>query len=585
MNTKRRAASLLLGVLLAACRSAPVPITTPVPTVTLASPTASPAPTPSTSAAALLGTWIRMDDMSQRWSFAAVPLLDGRVLVVGNGSCGEGGPYGQEGSERADLLDPATGRWTPAESLNAPRDGFVAVRLLDGSVLVTGGVDRNGVAFSSTKLFDPATGHWSNSGLLNQARWGAAGALLPDGRVLVAGGWFFSATSSRTLASAELYDPATGRWTTTGSLHRPREGAAPYALPDGRVLVIGGWDANGASEEHTAELYDPGTGKWTVIAQVPSPHVAPVVLDDGSLLFIGGTDDTAAERVRPLATVVRFDVASGLSTHLTPMPTPRTAGIAVRLADGRVLVAGGTDQVWSKVASPEHAKMLTTSALVYDAAGDAWSALPEIPYAAYGARAVLLADGSAVVLGGTLPQASVSTGGGNCVGESVASAARFIPTAAPKPTPVPVPPKPTGATFREDVECLDAECNEARTTQTVTWRTPRTKGVTIRVYGVTECLAAPAHAKPGASGPCLVTHTPLPASVRTLLAKAPASAGKVSWSWTQGEGCETSRFGSDPDGPPYVAVVLAAYNASGQSIFTIAEPGSWSEPLPGSMPC
>jgi hypothetical protein len=157
----------------------------------------------------------------------------------------------------------------------------------------------------------------------------------------------------------------------------------------------------------------------------------------------------------------------------------------------------------------------------------------------------------------------------------------------PSPTPAPVPPKPTGATFHEEVECLDAECLNAETTQTVTWRTPRTKGVTIRVYGVTECLAEPVHPKPGTSGPCLVTHTLLPASVRTLLAKAPASAGKVSWSWATEIGCDISPFSSDPDGPPYVAIVLAAYSASGQSIFTIAEPGQWSRPLPipGWMPC
>ena len=154
----------------------------------------------------------------------------------------------------------------------------------------------------------------------------------------------------------------------------------------------------------------------------------------------------------------------------------------------------------------------------------------------------------------------------------------------PKPTTAPVPPMPTGATFHEDVECLETDCNEARTTQTVTWRTPPTKGVTIRAYGVTECLARPAHPEPGASGPCLVTRTRLPASVRTLLATAPASAGKVSWSWTQETGCDVS-LGSDPDGPQIEAVVLAAYNASGQSIFTIAEPGQWRELLPGEVSC
>ena len=72
------------------------------------------------------------------------------------------------------------------------------------------------------------------------------------------------------------------------------------------------------------------------------------------------------------------------------------------------------------------------------------------------------------------------------------------PRPTPKPTPVPVPPKPTGVKFDQDTKCLDAGCNRARITQTVLWRAPRKKGVEIRVYGVTECLAMPAHPEPGA---------------------------------------------------------------------------------------
>ena len=154
----------------------------------------------------------------------------------------------------------------------------------------------------------------------------------------------------------------------------------------------------------------------------------------------------------------------------------------------------------------------------------------------------------------------------------------------PKPTPVPAPVKPTGAKFAERVHVSDDE-QVAEITQTVTWRAPRSKGVEIRVYGVTECIAEPAHPRPGAHGPCLVEHTAVPASVRRLLAKAPASDGVVSWTWTEETGCDPSAFASAPDGPPYHAVVLAAYSASDHSIFAIAEPGVWWQPAPGDMPC
>ena len=158
------------------------------------------------------------------------------------------------------------------------------------------------------------------------------------------------------------------------------------------------------------------------------------------------------------------------------------------------------------------------------------------------------------------------------------------PQPTPEPTPVPVPPKPTGVTFYEEMDPIgDGQVVEL--TQTVTWGAPRSEGVEIRVYGVTECIAEPADAAPGDTGPCLVVHTPLPASVRRLLATAPASAGAVSWTWSEEEGCDPSPFRSAPDGPGYHAVVLAAYSAAGNSIFAIAEPGGWWRAAPGDIVC
>jgi hypothetical protein len=163
---------------------------------------------------------------------------------------------------------------------------------------------------------------------------------------------------------------------------------------------------------------------------------------------------------------------------------------------------------------------------------------------------------------------------------------RPTPKPTAKPTPVPVPPRPTGARFHEDYKCLGLDCPRTRITQTALWRAPRTKGVEIQVFGVTECLSMPAHRKPGAEGPCLVEHTALPASARRLLATAPATAGWVSWSWKQGDGCGgPSSFNSRPGGPAYYAIVIAAYNVSGHSIFAIADPGHWYEPEAGDDYC
>jgi hypothetical protein len=157
------------------------------------------------------------------------------------------------------------------------------------------------------------------------------------------------------------------------------------------------------------------------------------------------------------------------------------------------------------------------------------------------------------------------------------------PIRSPDPTSAAAPPKPSGVTFAEKRKG-DQDPSTTEITQTVSWEGPRGEGVEIRVYGVTECIARPANPAPDTSGPCLVEHTPLPAAVRTLLATAPAADGVASWTWTGTFDCEIG-LAYDPDGPAYVAVVLAAYGASDHSIFAIAEPGRWWEPGTNDIVC
>ena len=159
-------------------------------------------------------------------------------------------------------------------------------------------------------------------------------------------------------------------------------------------------------------------------------------------------------------------------------------------------------------------------------------------------------------------------------------------SAEPQPDTDPEPPdaharpaatEADGVKFDTQVR-TNADESMAEITQTVTWRAPLTKDLVIRVYGVTECLAQPPNPSPATSGPCLVEHTQLPASVRRLLATAPASEGSASWTWSEETGCNPG-LPNAPDGPAYYAVVLAAYSAADHSIFAIAEPGGGTSPV------
>src|SRR5213076_2153914 len=137
--------------------------------------------------------------------------------------------------------DPASGTWSATGSLASARagqpSGHTATLLPNGKVLVAGGGDINGIR-ASAELYDPASGTWSATGSLATARSGHTATLLPNGKVLVAGGYvsvgdpygeFFTITF---FASAELFDPASGTWRATGSLATARDYHTATLLPN-----------------------------------------------------------------------------------------------------------------------------------------------------------------------------------------------------------------------------------------------------------------------------------------------------------------------------------------------------------------
>ena len=107
-----------------------------------------------------------------------------------------------------------------------------------------------------------ATSSWSYTGNLITGRWDHTATVLQDGRVLVAGGYSECCPPTSFagfLKSAELYNPSTGTWSSTGNLNIDHRNHSATLLPNGKVLVVGG-GGNTPVAGLIAELYDPNTG-------------------------------------------------------------------------------------------------------------------------------------------------------------------------------------------------------------------------------------------------------------------------------------------------------------------------------------
>jgi len=323
----------------------------------------------------------------ERRGFGSVLLADGSVLVVGDHwDCRPGGA--EPGSEQAERYDPATDRWAVAAPLNKPRKGFAMVPTLAGGAMVIGGWNEEDRPFSSTKVFDPANGSWSAGPLLDSAIGDPAAAALDDGRIIV-GAPGSEETDSFTVVS--MYAPSGNIWADGPTIERL--GAREFIpLSDGRLIASG----TGFELENLLAVADlGGIEGW---AQFPAPDFASVEafvpLSEGGMLAFGWDESElgwfASDRVQ------RYDAATDRWRDVSPIPTTRTGFQVATLADGRVIVAGGAYS-HGDIGGEE----IYRTTEIYDPTTDAWTAGPDLIGARVGGVAITLADGSVLVLGGT----------------------------------------------------------------------------------------------------------------------------------------------------------------------------------------
>lgn len=287
----------------------------------------------------------------------------------------------------------AVGSWSTAADLLTGRAGHTATLLDDGRVLVTGGVDDQGRGLTSCEIYDPKTNTWSRAAGMSTSRVDHAAIRLGNGDVLVLGGTS-PGQYTVTLDSAEVYHPASDRWTSVLPMSIGRVGSAVTLLPNGLVLVAGGFDSARVPVDQvppsSVELFSPRSGSWYVVPRSPPSARAQTatLLPDGRVLVAGGLVAGAAQ-----ATVDIYDSTANSWQGQFGMSRGRWGQTATLLANGRVLYLGGLAD------TPLEPTLPLRSGEIYDPGSNRASLITEMAVPRFGHTATLLPDGMVLVVG------------------------------------------------------------------------------------------------------------------------------------------------------------------------------------------
>jgi hypothetical protein len=341
----------------------------------------------------------------------------GDVLITGGGA---GQLTNATGLATTELYDYRLMKRKPGPTMTSSRATHVAVPLLDGRVLLIGGANSSGAILNSCEIYNPATNSFSATNPMSTPRMLHAACRLADGRVMVAGG--VSALDPANLVltalnSVEIWNPATGTWSGANPIGGTRAAVALTLLSNGQVMVSGGIQVSylfgvpvGANSVNTVQRWNPATGTWTSGQNMPTAraghHWNQVTLNDGRVLMSGGInapDITSLINMTasPLDKAELYNPATN-TWLVANMPIARALHTASLLPNGRVAVCGGAQ---GTLGTPISIANVHT----FNPATNTWAAAPSLIDARAGHNAALTPDGTLVLFGGQGTSSTLTT--------------------------------------------------------------------------------------------------------------------------------------------------------------------------------
>ena len=259
-------------------------------------------------------TWERKADMPTPRSAVSTSVVNEKIFVIGGEKIKKIKQYRGWVNEvkklpTVEMYDPATDTWTQKTDMPTPRS-FLSTSVMDGKIYAIGGMSNSNEQWrlETVEVYDPATDTWTKARDINHARSCTAIGVV-NGEIYAMGGRGWSGIQGESdpyLSSIEVLNPKTNQWQEITEMPTPKT-SHTASIVDGKIYVIGGYVQEGKRVKNlaTIEIYDPATDRWS---QAPdmligrSGHTTEVI--DGQIYIFGGDSNVAQG---PLTSVEVYD--------------------------------------------------------------------------------------------------------------------------------------------------------------------------------------------------------------------------------------------------------------------------------------